>query len=208
MDLTKPIDVRLLPMRRRHLPAVMKIERDVYPGPWSQGIFVSELNQKLTREYLVAKAGSELAGYAGLMMCMEEAHITTVSVGRAWQGKQIATRMMTQLSFSAIRMGAEAMTLEVAASNRKAQSLYFKFGFHPEGVRKGYYAETNEDALVMWCRDIRTAGFAERLRSVVLGIKGMTRGFEAPCAPPYESTESAQSAQSSWSAQSAQTGRG
>ena len=73
-------------------------------------------------------------------------------------------------------------------SNAPAQALYRVFGFHPAGVRKGYYVETNEDALVMWAEDIDTEAYVERLASIEATIPGTTEIEEGlPGAPPLRS---------------------
>ncbi|MDF1597442.1 MAG: ribosomal protein S18-alanine N-acetyltransferase [Acidimicrobiia bacterium] len=143
--------------------AVSALERLVYPEPWSEGVFDDELAQP-NREYLVAVEGGEIVGYAGMMVILEDAHITTMSVAPAARGSGIAKRMMVQLIDLALATGAKHLTLEVRRSNESAQALYRKFGLAPVGVRKDYYL--NEDALIMWASDIDQADFEERLRRI------------------------------------------
>jgi ribosomal-protein-alanine N-acetyltransferase len=162
-------EVEIAPMRRRHLRGVLAIERSVYPRPWSPGLFTSELSQRGTRCYLVALAPSprpgrrRVVGYAGVMVGVGEAHVTTVAVHPKEHRRKIATRLLLGLVEASIEMGAEAATLEVRVANRGAQRLYQAFGFAPVGVRPGYYAETGEDALIMWAHGLQTAEYAERL---------------------------------------------
>ena len=73
---------------------------------------------------------------------------------------------MLVLAARAVARGASSLTLEVRMSNRPAQELYRKFGFAPAGVRKGYYAEVNEDALVMWAHDVNTVDYGRRLGAI------------------------------------------
>jgi ribosomal-protein-alanine N-acetyltransferase len=141
-------------MRRRHLKGVLAIERQVYPRPWSPTLFISEMSEPRNRVYLVARLGRDVAGYAGLMSYGDEAHVTTIAVDPVHHRRKIATRLLLDLVKRAREMGARAVSLEVRVSNWGAQRLYGRFGFRPVGVRKGYYQETNEDALVMWADEI------------------------------------------------------
>jgi ribosomal-protein-alanine N-acetyltransferase len=147
-------EVQLVPMRRRHVRSVLKIEQQVYPRPWTHSLFVSELALRSTRAYYVARVGRDVVGYAGLMMTLSDGHVTTIAVDPAWHRHKIGTRLLLALSREAIARGATAMTLVVRLSNHGAQNLYRKFGYTPVGVRKGYYVDTNEDALVMWAYEV------------------------------------------------------
>ncbi|MBM3674671.1 MAG: ribosomal-protein-alanine N-acetyltransferase [Actinobacteria bacterium] len=146
--------VHVVPMRRRHLRGVLRIEAQVYTRPWSASLFLSELGLRGSRVYVVARAGREVVGYAGLMFAVDEAHVTTIAVEPRWQRHQVATRLLLALAREAIERGATGLTLEVRKSNRGAQELYRRFGFEIAGLRKGYYAESNEDALVMWANRV------------------------------------------------------
>lgn len=168
------LEVRILPMRRRHLRGVIRIEQQVYPRPWTFGLFLSEIGQRTTRLYLVARVGGEVVGYAGLFRAVDDGHITTVAVDPAWHRHGIASRMLVALARGAIERGCANLTLEVRMSNSGAQALYQRFGFVPAGVRKGYYPETREDALVMWANDVDTPAYEARLEAIERGIRGRT----------------------------------
>jgi len=168
------LDVVLTPMRRRHIRGVVRIEEQVYPRPWSAGLFLSEVGMRSGRTYLVAKVDGRIVGYGGLMYVLPDAHVTTLAVDPAWQRQAIGTRLLVALSRAAIATGATALTLEVRSSNAAAQELYRRFGFAPAGVRKGYYGDTGEDALVMWAHDTDGPAFAERLDAIARAIPGGT----------------------------------
>jgi ribosomal-protein-alanine N-acetyltransferase len=163
-------------MRRRHLKGVMAIERQVYPRPWSPNLFLSEMNELRNRTYLVAKLGKDVAGYGGVMSYGEEAHVTTIAVDPANHRRKVGTRLLFELVQEAIRMGANAVSLEVRVSNWGAQRLYSRFGFRPVGIRKGYYQETGEDALVMWAYDVRTHDYRKQLESIMRQVPAGIRG--------------------------------
>jgi [ribosomal protein S18]-alanine N-acetyltransferase len=163
----EPADLEIVRMRRRHLKGVMAIERQVYPRPWSPNLFLSEMGELRNRAYLVAKVGREVAGYGGLMCYGEEAHVTTIAVDPRHHRRKIGTRLMFELIQEAIRLGATAVSLEVRVTNWGAQRLYGRFGFRPVGIRKNYYQETGEDALIMWTDDIRTQDYRHRLERII-----------------------------------------
>ena len=108
------------------------------------------------------------------MMSADDAHITTIAVDPRWHRNHIGMRLLLVLAREAIEREARSLTLEVRLSNRAAQDLYRRFGFAPVGVRKNYYAETNEDALVMWAHEIQSRGYAEVLDGLERAIRGET----------------------------------
>ena len=169
-----PLTVYLVPMRRRHLRSVLRIESQVYPRPWSLPLFMSELNLRTSRAYFVARVGGSVVGYAGLMLTGEEAHVTTIAVDPAWHLHKIGTRLLLHLAREAAARGARHLTLEVRMSNTAAQAMYRKFAFRPAGIRKNYYVETNEDALVMWADDIDGSSYTRLLADIEAAIPGTT----------------------------------
>jgi len=159
-------EVRLQAMRRRDLKHVMEIERAAFPEPWNLNVFTSELALRSGRAYRTARAGRELAGYYGLMFVDNEAHVTTIAVSPSYQGQGVGTFLLLDAVEISLAREVQHLSLEVAASNERAQRLYRRFGFAPVGVRKGYYPVTGEDAFIMWVRDIDGADYAERLASI------------------------------------------
>ena len=172
-EIAEPV-VHLAPMRRRHLRGVLRIEAQVYPRPWSHSLFVSELALRSSRSYAVAKVGREVVGYAGLMMSLTDGHVTTIAVDPEWHRHEIGTRLLLTLAHEAIERGALAMTLEVRLSNRGAQEMYKRFGFTAVGVRKGYYADTGEDALIMWAYEVSEPPYRRLLAGIERQIRGET----------------------------------
>jgi ribosomal-protein-alanine N-acetyltransferase len=166
--------VHLVPMRRRHLRSVMRIEAQVYPRPWSLPLFISELNLRTSRIYYVARVHAAVAGYCGVMLVEEDAHITNVAVDPAWHRHGIGTRLLLNAARQAAARQANRLTLEVRMSNAAAQDLYRKFGFEPAGVRKNYYAESREDALIMWAYGIESDEYRRRLAAIEADLGGTT----------------------------------
>lgn len=159
-------DVDLARMRRRHLKRVMAIESTVYPRPWSLTLFLSEIAQRNTRTYLVARLQGYVIGYAGMMFTGREAHVTNIAVDPDYHGRRVGTRLLLALVTEAVARGTRTLSLEVRVSNADAQAMYSKFGFEITGVRKGYYVETNEDAYVMVANDALSNAYRLRLKHI------------------------------------------
>ena len=159
-------EVELTRMRRRHLRRVLAIEGRVYPRPWSASLFLSELTQRGTRSYLVARHDGDVVGYAGMMFTGFEAHVTNIAVDPDWHGLKIGSRLLLALVTEAIARACPRVSLEVRTSNRAAQHMYEKFGFSNVGTRKGYYIETNEDAMIMVVEDVMSTAYRLRLQAL------------------------------------------
>jgi ribosomal-protein-alanine N-acetyltransferase len=168
------LEVRLTAMRRRHLRSVLRIEQRVYPRPWTYGLFLGEIGQRATRVYLVARVGATVVGYAGSFQAVDESHVTTVVVDPDWHRRGVATRLMLALARAAVDRGSHSLTLEVRVGNAGAQALYRRFGFVPAGMRKAYYPDNREDALVMWAHDIHSPAYAARLADIERCLRGTT----------------------------------
>jgi ribosomal-protein-alanine N-acetyltransferase len=189
------VEVHLVPLRRRHLRSVMRIESQVYSRPWSLALFMSELNLRTGRAYVAARIDGAVVGYAGIMIQADEAHVTTIAVDPAWQRYKVGSRLLAHLARTARSLGARHLTLEVRVSNEQAQGMYRKFGFEAAGIRKNYYSDINEDALVMWAYDIDTDVYSDRLSAIEATVPGRTivgdgRG-EADEAGPADETGAA-----------------
>ena len=132
------------------LDAVMEIEDQSFSIPWSRDAFLNEIEHNHLSTYLVAEDGNMLAGYCGVWLVVDEAHITNVAVLPDYRGRGLGEALMRKIMSIAIEFGARVMTLEVRVSNTPAQHLYRKLGFQDGGIRKRYYSDNQEDALVMW----------------------------------------------------------
>jgi len=164
-------------MRKRDLRhGILDIEAVAYPVGWSNGVFVSEIDQMRsgTRHYVAARLDGRIVGYAGLWFAADEAHVTNVAVAPDARRQGIARALMLHLADVAIERQCTAWTLEVRLSSSGAQRLYESFGFSSAGVRQKYY-DNMEDAIVMWCSDIQS----EQYRSVLDSIANPDLSEEA-----------------------------
>ncbi len=160
------VPVQIEPMREQDIPRVTEIERASFPTPWPPDAYHREIRENRTAYYIVARVGEEVVGYAGMWVILEEAHVTTIAVDPKWRGRKIGERLLAALIEEAQRRGARWVTLEVRKSNRVAQQLYRKYGFREVHVRKGYYTDNGEDALIMWTGNILEEPFRSRFESL------------------------------------------
>ncbi len=145
--------LRFEPINASHLEAIYEIERQTQTAPWSEQAFRNELENPQSC-FLVVWGEGRVVGYGGYWRCIDEAHITTVSVDPALQRQGIASRLMRELLGRAIDEGMSCSTLEVRAGNEAAVKLYEKLGYAVTATRKKYYPDNREDALIMWLYDL------------------------------------------------------
>jgi ribosomal-protein-alanine N-acetyltransferase len=144
-------DNRLVrPMAMPDVDGVMAVEKDSFSTPWSRSAFEEELAQNRLARYIVAEEDGQVVGYAGMWLVINEAHVTNVAVSGSRRGEGIGRLLMETLMEIARENGMESMTLEVRVSNMVARHLYETLGFTEAGIRKNYYSETKEDALILW----------------------------------------------------------
>lgn len=140
---------RLRPMAESDLDTVIRIERQIYPFPWSRGNFSDSLQSGY--DCWVCQNGLDIIGYAVVMPGYREAHLLNIGIAKAWQGRGIGGQVLGFLIEQARRADAEAIYLEVRVSNMPARRLYEKAGFNELHVRRNYYVALGgrEDAIVM-----------------------------------------------------------
>jgi [ribosomal protein S18]-alanine N-acetyltransferase len=155
--------MRIEKLKRRDLRKLLPIEGLVFPEPWSPEVFNSELALRKGRLYRAAWDDEDLAGYIGFLIVNEEAHMTTIATAPDYQRSGVATMMIVDAMRTLRGDGVKHISLEVAANNKPAQSLYRRFGFAPVGVRKNYYPVTGQDALVMWVYDVDSEEYSHKL---------------------------------------------
>ena len=140
----------VIPMEARHLPQVCEIELDSFSIPWSKQEFEREFRENKLAVYFVACDNGEVIGYAGMWHVVNEGHITNIAVREDKRRMGVGDALARALIGEAERREMTGLTLEVRISNTRAQRLYAKHGFKVEGFRKNYYADTHEDAIIMW----------------------------------------------------------
>ena len=141
--------IRLRPMHESDVDAVMAIENDIYPFPWTHGI----MRDCLRVGYCcwLAVQDEQIIGYCIMSIGAGESHLLNICIRRDWQRQGIASQLMKHMLKLAKRHGAEVCLLEVRPSNTSAIEMYEKLGFSEVGLRKSYYPAENgrEDALIL-----------------------------------------------------------
>ena len=129
--------------------AVANIERESFPTPWSREDFWREASNDFAC-YIVALDDAEIIGFGGCWISFEEAQVTNIALTSVQRGRGLGKTLMARLMRAAAARGAERMTLEVRPSNTPALRLYEGLGFAAVGIRKKYYQDNDEDAILMW----------------------------------------------------------
>jgi [ribosomal protein S18]-alanine N-acetyltransferase len=145
------VEIRVLELS--DLTAIEAIEQKAYPTPWSRSMFASEL-AKPTSICLGAFEGQDLVGYVINSRYVDAWHVMNVAVDPDHQRRGVATALLERLFEVTHDDERRGYTLEVRVSNEDAIGLYEKLGFEARGIRRGYYTDNREDALIMW-RDAR-----------------------------------------------------
>jgi [ribosomal protein S18]-alanine N-acetyltransferase len=158
-----PVAIRIEAMTLDDIPSVHAIERASFAVPWPDDAYRSELVTNRLASYVVARAGDEVIGFAGLWVMVDEAHITTFAVHPRWRRRTVGQRLLLRVLELANDRRAREATLEVRLSNMPARRLYEKYGFRPVGIRPRYYSDNGEDALIMTTDALASAGMRERL---------------------------------------------
>jgi len=158
-----PVSVVVAPMELEDVAAVQTIEQASFSAPWPPNAYETELRTNRLAQYLVIRVESEIVGYAGLWLMVDEAHVTTFAIHPDWRRRRLGERLLLSLLDIAIARRAAEATLEVRLSNLPARRLYEKFGFRPVGIRPRYYTDNNEDALIMTTDRLTGAPMRDRL---------------------------------------------
>ena len=137
------------PLQLRDLSAIEEIERRSYPTPWSRSMFAGEL-AKPSSICLGAFDGERLAGYLIVSRYVDAWHVMNVAVASDYRRRGVASQLLAALFDQTQADDRRGYTLEVRVSNVGAISLYERLGFERRGVRRGYYTDNREDALIMW----------------------------------------------------------
>ena len=132
------------------LDDVLEVEVNSFATPWSRDAFFNELTKNQFAHYLVAEVDQKVVGYCGVWIIVDEAHITNIALLPDYRGLKLGEALLDRIIELARELGALRITLEVRVSNERAQNLYRKFGFEDGALRKQYYTDNMEDAVVMW----------------------------------------------------------
>ena len=152
-----PNDCLIRRMTVEDVPAVAAIEAATFPTPWSEDAFRKEITDNPVARYLVAEKDGAVIGFAGAWIILDESHITNIAILAEHRGNGYGRMLTSALMQYLSNLGAAYATLEVRKSNLTAQRLYKSLGYVSVGVRKRYYEDNGEDALLMVCEHMPEA---------------------------------------------------
>jgi ribosomal-protein-alanine N-acetyltransferase len=141
--------IEIQQMHPSHLPAVLAIEQEVFPAPWSEGMFRQELSGNVASRMRVALLENRVIAYYIAWFLEDMVHLINIAVARRYQHRGIGTVLLERILGEAGREGRRYIALEVRESNTAAQQFYEKFNFEKIGIRKKYYSDNHEDAVLM-----------------------------------------------------------
>jgi ribosomal-protein-alanine N-acetyltransferase len=144
------VNVVLRRLEQRHLDAVEEIERASYPTPWSRTMFAAELRKPGSLALGAFLEDDTIVGYAFVSRYVDAWHVMNVAVTPAYRRRGIATALLERLLEVTAHDPRRGHTLEVRVSNVGAIRLYEQLGFQSRGIRRGYYTDNREDAVIMW----------------------------------------------------------
>ena len=151
------MSIDLRPLTLADLAAIERIERHAYPTPWSRSMFAGEIAKQssLCLGAVDDEDGGRLVGYLIISRYADAWHIMNIAVDQGYRRRGIAKQLMNRLFEVTSSDDRRGYTLEVRVSNSEAIKLYESLGFVARGIRRGYYTDNREDALIMWKDAIR-----------------------------------------------------
>ncbi len=179
-------------MQMEDVEAVMVIERQSFPLPWSMATYQHEIRDNQHSHYLVVRplAASTrpepfwarwirlgrpqhlpVLGYGGFWLVVDEAHISTIATAPAWRGRGLGELLLLSMIEQGLDLGAQIVTLEVRVGNTVAQNLYKKYGFAVVGRRKHYYRDNGEDAHIMTVDKASGHDYKQQLQSLRAALR-------------------------------------
>lgn len=141
--------IEFLPMTESDIEGIAKLEKLSFALPWTESMLWDELENPMA-DYTVMKIDEKLAGYGGMWYILEEGHITNIAVSPDFRKAGFGKKLLDEMIRKGEAKRISSFTLEVRRGNADAIKLYKKAGFIEAGVRKGYYTDNNEDAIIMW----------------------------------------------------------
>ncbi|WP_036577179.1 ribosomal protein S18-alanine N-acetyltransferase [Oceanobacillus picturae] len=143
-------EITIRKMEIADVDQVMEVERVSFTTPWTTDIFYQEIVDNQYAYYYVIEWNGRIVGYVGTWVVLEDAQVTNIAIMPELRGNKLGEKLFQYMLLQVKLIGATRLSLEVRESNIPAQKLYRKFGLVPGGIRKNYYTDNQEDAIVMW----------------------------------------------------------
>jgi ribosomal-protein-alanine N-acetyltransferase len=148
------------------LEGVLALESEIFSTPWTHEIFEYEMRRRERALYLVVEVRGKIVGYLGAQLLGDEVHLTNMAVAPGLRRRGIGTAMLLECLHCGMERGARWVTLEVRQNNHEAREFYNRFGFSDMGLRRGYYIDSGEDAVIMTSRDLKGSYFQELVAGI------------------------------------------
>ena len=175
-------------MQPGDIAAVVGVERRAFDKGWPATAFERELTQNRMARYLVLQVNGETAGFGGIWLMVDEAHVVTVAVLPEFRGRGLGRLIVHGLVWVAQCEGMLAATLECRVSNTAARALYGRYGFYEVGLRRKYYQDNQEDAVIMTTEEFASEPYQRRLRALeddlARLLPGVAASVEGCCVSP------------------------
>lgn len=142
-------------MLEADLDAVVALEASVFTLPWSRPLFLKDIKENKCARFFTAKEGDKLLGYGGFWLLQDEMNIVNIAVSPDHRQKGVGKLLLKHLLSEGMKEGAKFATLDVRVNNTAARKLYESAGFIFIALRKKYYTDNQEDAIVMWLNPIK-----------------------------------------------------
>jgi len=155
----EPLSITITLMRMDDVQHVSRLERRCYAIPWSSSAYVTELGNPAAYYSVAKDSAGIIVGYAGMWVIMGEAHITTIAVDPEARTRKVGEKLLLDLLDRGVQRGAKRASLEVREHNTAAHRLYLKYGFVDVALRKRYYSDNGENAIIMWINDLFSPPF-------------------------------------------------
>lgn len=143
-------DIVIREMTLDDVDQVLEVERSSFSTPWTTDIFYREIVDNEHAYYFVIEWDKKIVGYVGVWIVLDDAQITNIAILPEYRGMKLGEKLFGFIMHLLQSLNVERLSLEVRVSNIAAQKLYRKFGLVPGGIRKNYYTDSGEDAIVMW----------------------------------------------------------
>lgn len=143
-------DLIIRNLKIEDIDEIAELEQICFAVPWSRESLISDAIENERSLYIVAEVEGRVVGYVGIWTILDEGHINNVAVSPEYRRMHIGSALIANMLKLTIDAGITSHTLEVRAGNEPAKKLYANYGFKEAGVRKGYYEDNGEDAIIMW----------------------------------------------------------
>lgn len=168
-------NIKINYMKLADIDDICRVEAEAYgEHHWSRDSFVDELDNNIANYYVARNENGELLGYLGAWVILDEVHVTTLAVSKDFRRNKVAQTLLLNFIEDCYSKKVKYITLEVRVSNEPAIALYEKFGFHSLGLRRNYYQDNMEDALIMWTENI----WHEKFKTLYNKVKEELNGIE------------------------------